>query len=245
MREEKNSNYEHRKSRQDGRRLPEDERVCKTRKGQQSREEVQPAKKRTSAKKMQQDDRREEKKRTKKKKSTNKEFARVTYFFVTLFLVMMGYLVYFNVVRSKAIINSPYNVRMDSLSDRVVRGSILDKNGEVLAETEVAEDGTETRNYPYGDVYAHVVGYDSKGKSGLESVENFDLLTSNAFFVEKIVKEFKEEKNIGDNVVTTLDSKLQQAAYDALGDHKGAVVVMEASTGKILAMVSKPTFDRS
>ena len=190
MREEKNSNYEHRKSRQDGRRLPEDERVRKTRKGQQSREEVPPAKKRTSAKKMQQDDRREEKKRTKKKKSTNKEFARVTYFFVTLFLVMMGYLVYFNVVRSKAIINSPYNVRMDSLSDRVVRGSILDKNGEVLAETEVAEDGTETRNYPYGDVYAHVVGYDSKGKSGLEYVENFDLLTSNAFFVEKIVKEF-------------------------------------------------------
>ena len=92
------------------------------------------------------------------------------YFFVTLFLVMMGYLVYFNVVRSKEIINSPYNVRMDSLSDRVVRGSILDKNGEVLAETVVAEDGTETRNYPYGDVYAHVVGYDSKGKSGLESV---------------------------------------------------------------------------
>lgn len=243
MREEKNNNYEHRKIRQDGRRRQEDERVRKTRKGQQSREEVPPVKKRTSAKKMQQDGRREEKKRTKKKKSTNKEFARVTYFFVTLFLVMMGYLVYFNVVRSKEIINSPYNVRMDSLSDRVVRGSILDKNGEVLAETVVAEDGTETRNYPYGDVYAHVVGYDSKGKSGLESVENFDLLTSNAFFVEKIVKEFKEEKNIGDNVVTTLESKLQQAAYDALGDHKGAVVVMEASTGKILAMVSKPTFD--
>lgn len=43
--------------------------------------------------------------------------------------------------------------------------------------------------------------------------------------------------------MTTLDSKVQQAAYDALGEHKGAVVVMEASTGKILAMVSKPTFD--
>lgn len=167
----------------------------------------------------------------------------MTYFFVSLFLVMMGYIVYFNVVRSKEIINSPYNVRMDSLSDRVVRGKILDRNGETLAETEVAEDGTETRNYPYGDVYAHVVGYDSKGKSGLESVENFHLLTSNAFFLEKLVKEFKEEKNIGDNVVTTLDSGLQTAAYNALGSHKGAVVVMEASTGKILAMVSKPSFN--
>ena len=113
---------------------------------------------------------------------------------MTLFLVMMGYLVYFNVVRSKEIINSPYNVRMDSLSDRVVRGSILDKNGEVLAETVVAEDGTETRNYPYGDVYAHVVGYDSKGKYVLDSLENFYLLNSIAFFVENIVKNLKKKK---------------------------------------------------
>lgn len=189
------------------------------------------------------DKNRKGRRRTKKKKSTNKEFARVTYFFVGLFLIMMGYIVYFNVVRSKEIINSPYNVRLDSLSDRIVRGKILDKNGEILAETKISEDGTETRNYPYGDMYAHVVGYDSKGKSGLESVENFHLLTSNAFFLEKIVKEFKEEKNIGDNVITTLDSELQEAAYNALGSYKGAVVVMEANTGKILSMVSKPTFN--
>ena len=39
--------------------------------------------------------------------------------------------------------------------------------------------------------------------------------------------------------MTTLDAKLQTTAYNALGDEKGAVVVMEADTGKILAMVSK------
>lgn len=173
----------------------------------------------------------------------NKEFARVTYFFVSLFLVMMGYVVYFNAVKSKDIINSPYNVRLDSMADRVVRGKILDLDGNVLAETLVDEDGTETRNYPYGDLYAHVVGYDSHGKSGLESTENFDLLTSNAFFLERLAKEFQEEKNVGDNVITTLNTDLQKAAYNALGEHKGAVMVMEASTGKVLVMVSKPTFD--
>ena len=156
---------------------------------------------------------------------------------------MMGYIVYFNAVQSKEIINSPYNVRLDSMADRVVRGSILDKDGQVLAETKVSEDGTETRYYPYGDLYAHVVGYDTKGKSGLESTENFDLLTSNAFFLERLVNTVKEEKNIGDNIITTLDTKLQKAAYDALGSYKGAVMVMEASTGKVLAMVSKPTFN--
>lgn len=104
------------------------------------------------------------------------------------------------------------------------------------------EDGTETRSYPYGSVFAHVVGYSDKdlGTTGLESVENFELLTSNAFFMEKLQNEFSGSKNIGDTVVTTLDADLQQAAYNALGDNKGAVVVMEADTGKILSMVSKP-----
>ena len=50
------------------------------------------------------------------------------------------------------------------------------------------------RTYPYGEVFAHVVGYDVNGKSGLESAENFNLLTSNAFFVERIIKEFQGEK---------------------------------------------------
>lgn len=179
----------------------------------------------------------------KQKKQDNREFVKVTYLFVAVFLVMMGYLVYFNLVQSDEIINSSYNVRLDSMSDRVIRGKILDKDGNILAKTEVADDGTETRVYPYDDLYAHVIGYDSHGKSGLESTESFNLLTSNAFFVEKIIKEFQEEKNVGDNVITTLDTNLQKAAYNALGNYKGAVVVMEASTGKILTMVSKPDFN--
>ena len=124
----------------------------------------------------------------KQKKTDNKELVKVTYLFVGIFLAMMGYMVYFNIVRSKEIINSPYNVRLDSMAERVVRGKILDRNGNVLAETDVDDEGRETRIYPYGELYAHVVGYDAKGKSGLESTENFNLLTSNAFFVEKVIK---------------------------------------------------------
>ena len=179
----------------------------------------------------------------KEKQMTNKELTRVTYIFVTLFLVLMGYLVYFNVVKSKEVVNSTYNIRQDLLADRVLRGSITDKNGEVLAQTVTNDDGSETREYPEGEVFAHVVGYAAKGKSGLESSQNFNLLTSNAFFLEKLANEFKDQKNTGDTVVTTLDANLQNAAYNALGDNKGAVVVMEPSTGKILAMVSKPSFD--
>ena len=63
--------------------------------------------------------------------------------FVTLFIVMMGYLVYFNAVKSKEIINSPYNPRQDLYAERVVRGKILDSSGNILAETTFDEDGTE------------------------------------------------------------------------------------------------------
>ena len=113
----------------------------------------------------------------------------------------------------------------------------------MLAKTDTAADGSETREYPYGDVFAHVVGYSVQGKSGIESLENYDLLTSDENFLIKLKNEFQDKKNMGDTVVTTLDADLQEAAYQALGEKKGAVVVMEPKTGKILAMVSKPDFD--
>ena len=190
-------------------------------------------------------DRNRNEKSRRSRRSLNKEFARVTYFFVILFLALMGYLVYFNVVRAKTVVNNPHNERQDNFAEQVVRGAITDRNGNVLAETQWAEDGSEYRVYPYGDIFAHVVGYSNPelGKTGLESVENFHLLTSNAFFLEKLKNEFQDQKDMGDTVVTTLDANLQQAAYNAMGANKGAVVVMEASTGKILAMLSTPSYD--
>ena len=130
---------------------------------------------------------------------------------------------------SSLIIYSPYNQRQDSFAQSVVRGDITDRNGNVLATTEVDEDGTETRTYPYGSLFSHVIGYNDSqfGKTGLESAQNFDLLTSNAFFMEKIQNEFKGEKDQGDTVVTTLDAELQQAAYDAL--HEFAKELLKSS----------------
>ncbi len=156
---------------------------------------------------------------------------------------MMIYICYFNIVERRNIINSAYNGRMDSMADQVVRGKILDRNGKVLAQTNVHDDGSETREYPYGRMFAHVVGYNTHGKAGLESEENFELLTSNAFFLENMRNEIQGQKNQGDNVVTTLDVAAQEAAYDALGGYNGAVVALEPSTGKVVAMVSKPDYD--
>lgn len=179
----------------------------------------------------------------KRKRARNREYTFVSYFFVLIFISMIGYLVYFNVAESEEFINSPYNTRQDTFSDRVVRGTILSSDGQVLANTQVYEDGTEERVYPYENIFSHVVGYDSNGKSGLESEANFSLLTSHEFFLDQMKNEFRGEKNQGDTVVSTLDSNLQVTAYNALGDRRGAVVAIEPSTGKILVMVSKPDFN--
>lgn len=177
------------------------------------------------------------------RKKPNNEIMKVTFIFFGLFFVIMAYFFYFQVFESSDVINNPYNKRQDSFTQKVVRGIIYGSNKEILAQTVVDDEGNETRQYPYNNLFAQTVGISTHGKLGLESAFNFNLLTSNADITEKIMNEFKDEKNIGDNIITTLDVNLQQTAYDALGDNKGAVVVIEPETGKVLAMVSKPDFN--
>lgn len=157
----------------------------------------------------------------------------------------IGYFAYFQVVKSEDFINNPYNARQENFEKSVVRGKILSADGEVLAETKTDGAGAETRHYPHSNLFAHIVGYSTAdhGRSGIESWANFNLLRSNAFFLEKTVDKAMDEKSMGDNVVTTLDYSLQSAAYQALGAYNGAIVALEPATGKILAMVSKPDFD--
>ncbi|MBQ1993977.1 MAG: hypothetical protein II243_05865, partial [Lachnospiraceae bacterium] len=62
----------------------------------------------------------------------------------------------------------------------------------------------------------------------------YPLLTSHANPFLQLTNTFRGEKNPGDNVYTTLDSKLQETAYNALGEHKGAVVALEPSRERYL-----------
>lgn len=173
----------------------------------------------------------------------NRSILRITYGIALLFLALILYVGYFIQIQGQEVINNSYNARLDRFSDRVHRGKILASNGMVLAHNEEDEDGNELRVYDHGDVFAHVVGYSTKGKTGIESLANFYLLTSHVNLIEQAVNELSGRKNLGDDVVTTLDINLQQTAYSALGDRRGAVIAMEPDTGKILAMVSKPDYD--
>ena len=188
-------------------------------------------------------DKREKKEIKKHGKKLNREMAVVTYVFLALFLIMSAYIVFFVVHDSENVLNNPYNKRQDLLAKRVKKGSILSDTGKVLAETETDDEGNEKRVYPYGGLFAHTVGRTSHGRTGLESTEGYTMLTSGINPLFGVANEIRGIKNPGNRVVTTLNVNLSQIADQALGSQKGAVVAIEPETGKILAMVSKPTYD--
>lgn len=177
------------------------------------------------------------------KNVSRKTILSIVYIFVGLFVLMMGYFTYFLLAKSEGVINSTYNLRHDILAKRVVRGKIMSADGEVLAETITDEEENEVRAYPYGDMYAHVVGRVMRGRSGIEEAENITLLTSYSNSTGAIYNDIIGVKNPGNNVVATVNHELTKVAYDALGDDRGAVVAIDPKTGKILAMVSKPSYD--
>lgn len=167
----------------------------------------------------------------------------VTYVFMALFLVMAGYMVYFVVHDTDRVLSNSGNKRQELLAKRVTRGSILSSDGKVLAKTTTTKSGEEKRVYPYDGLFAHVVGRSSHGKTGLEASESYTMLTSGINPLVGLLNEVQGKKNPGNHVVTTLNLKLSQAASSALGSRKGAVVAIEPESGRILVMVSKPTYD--
>lgn len=159
-----------------------------------------------------------------------------------MFAALIINIVFFVGNKSYDIIADEHNPRQALLGNQNIRGNILSANGEILAATNVVGE-EETRIYPYGDLFCHVVGFSTMGKTGIENSMNMNLVTSNASLATKVDNDITRTKDKGDTVVTTLSVAMQECAYKALGVYKGAIVVTEVKTGRVLAMVSKPCFD--
>ena len=186
----------------------------------------------------------EHKKERKKRNLSNQlEIKLTSAFFVLLFAGMMAYLGHFVATSEQDMINNSYNSRQEILLSRNYRGSIFSRDGEVLAETILDKDQNETRSYPFANLFSHIVGYSTQGRMGVEALANYYLINTNTSITNKVENDMAGVKNPGDNVYTTLDVQIQQVADEQLSIYKGAVVVTEVKTGKILALVSYPDFD--
>lgn len=182
--------------------------------------------------------------RGKKKRLGNKrEIMLSMCLFLAVFIGMMGYLVYFVATSEQDMINNSYNSRQQILLSRNYRGDIFSRDGEILAHTVLDENQTEKREYPFENLFSHIVGYSTKGRMGVEAMANYYLINTNTSLSNKVANDMAGVKNPGDDVYTTLDVQIQQVADEQLDIYRGAVIVTEVKTGKILAMVSHPDFD--
>lgn len=126
------------------------------------------------------------------------------------------------------------------------------------------------RHYTQGPAFAHILGYvaeasveelqsdstlvlgDTVGRQGLERVLE-SRLRGRKGLVRKEVDALgrplsrtqEENPTSGENIALALDSRLQNAIMDAMGEYSGCVVVMEPESGKLRALVTKPTYDNN
>jgi penicillin-binding protein A len=147
---------------------------------------------------------------------------------------------------------SQYNGRVLISDYERQRGVIADAHGVVLARSVATDDNLKyLRKYPLGAAFAPVTGYRpvQLGATGVEQAEN-DYLAGNSDSqaLDRFWDLFSDTKKPGGNVYTTIDKNVQQTAYNALlhndaGVKEGAAVVIDPSTGKILALASTPGYD--
>lgn len=132
---------------------------------------------------------------------------------------------------------------------RIKRGLILTEDGVVLARNrpEATRNGDTIfhRRYPQSAFAAHVVGYNTIGRSrtGIERSQNDHLTGSTRSLGSLLGKLDGEDVVVGDNVRLTLNAKAQRIAERALGPRRGSVVAIEPKTGRVLVMASSPAYD--
>lgn len=180
----------------------------------------------------------------------NKPIRTMSVFTMVLFLALLLNVSYLQYFKASDLNDRNDNRRVRDAEFSRQRGPIL-VAGDPVAESRPSDDRFEfQRRYPQPFKYAHVTGFFSYdfGSSGVESNQNQILSGSDPrLFVNRVIDTISNTQPEGGSVSLTLDPAAQTAAYDgirALGaETEGAVVALEPSSGRILAMVSGPTYD--
>lgn len=176
----------------------------------------------------------------------NRQLRRVSGFVLLMFLSLFVSTTIVQFFERDNLQSDARNARSIYASFQTERGQIL-VDGEPVAYSEPVDDRYNyQRVYPSGPLYSTVTGYFTVQPSagGLEGELNSFLTgDSDAQFLDRLNAILTGRDPQGASVELTIDPVVQQAAWDALGDYRGAVVAIDPRTGAILALVSKPTYD--
>jgi len=152
---------------------------------------------------------------------------------------------YWQVMEAQALTNHPGNPLVQAAARNAPRGRIIDASGAEVASNVRGPNGERTRSYPEAAM-APIVGYQSLvfGTSGLERTYDAELTGLKPLGpAGDVLRKFFSDPYDPSDLYLSVDLRLQQAAMAALGDERGAIVAIEPATGRILALVSAPTFD--
>ena len=178
----------------------------------------------------------------------NKSLRQLFTIVVALFVILGMSTTIIMAIRANQLTNDARNVRALYHEYGAPRGSILAADGSVIAKSDPSNDSfSYQRSYSAGELYAPVTGFFSisqRGWSGVEASRS-SLLSgqSEQLLWQRFKSLFTGQENKGANIETSIDPKIQQAAYNSLGSTDGAAVAIEPKTGRILAMVSTPSYD--
>jgi peptidoglycan glycosyltransferase len=169
---------------------------------------------------------------------------------VVLFVLLIAFTSRWTIFQADALKDNRLNSRTLLETLRIPRGAIRAADGTVLARSRPVGTG-ELRKYtrvypPAASPFAHVLGYSfaRTGQAGTE-LERNDELTGKSNDVTTILDQLTGKQQTGNDVLTTLDPKVQRAALNGLAGRKGAVVALDPRTGAVKAMASYPGYDPS
>jgi peptidoglycan glycosyltransferase len=173
------------------------------------------------------------------------EIKRVANFILLMFLSLFVAASAMQVVNADSLSNDPRNQRAVYEGYKTQRGAILVNNKPIAESIKTSDAYRYLRQYN-GEQYSAITGFYSlfQGRTGLENVLDSSLRGDNsAAFFEQLNALLSGNPVSGASVELTIDEDVQLAAWNAMGNMKGAVVAIEPSTGRILALVSKSGFD--
>lgn len=154
---------------------------------------------------------------------------------------------YWQVIRSQDLSTAPDNPAVAAAAKSVVRGEIVDRDGNVLASNKKNPAGGFYRLYADRAI-APVVGYASQryGSAGLERSFGAELTgLSDPDPIRNLLKKFQADPYDPQGLTTSLSLKLQRAAVKGLGSDSGAIVMLDPRTGEVLVLASTPLYDAS
>jgi penicillin-binding protein A len=180
----------------------------------------------------------------------NRSLRRISVAVLVMFLLLLININYVQGFEATSLSTKPNNARAFEAQFQYQRGNIVTSDGVTIAESVPSNDVYKfQRKYPHGAEYAPVTGYDTLySESGIEYYENSVLDGSDSSLtVRNFIDLITGKQRKGANVTLTINSKAQDAAWNALQNSTngkpGAVVALDPQTGAILAMASYPSYD--